>query len=83
MRRVRVTSHFIRGGWQGRHAWLIIKKERFDSVTPNIAEKQLKGTLSSSPMWKRVVSVYRKIKLSVTLDDIRSLKSCLVFAYPS
>nr|DAD56817.1 MAG TPA: hypothetical protein [Caudoviricetes sp.] len=44
---------------------------------------QLKGTLSSSPIWKRVVSAYRKRKLSVTLDDIRSLKSCLVFAYPS
>ena len=51
----------------------------------NIAERQLKGTLSSSPLWKWVVSVYRKIKLSVsvTLDDIRNLKSCLVFAYPS
>ena len=49
----------------------------------NIAERQLKGTLSSSPIWKRVVSVYRKRKLSVTLDDIRSLKACLVFAYPS
>ncbi|AGI10740.1 hypothetical protein 645_0050 [Lactococcus lactis phage 645] len=43
----------------------------------------MKGTLSSSPIWKWVVSVSRKIKLSVTLDDIRSLKSCLVFAYPS
>lgn len=64
--------------WYYRHDYLAIMLSVFTSILLVVAgilnTLNWKGTLSSSPIWKWVVSIYRNKKLSVTLDDIRSLK---------
>ena len=61
--------------WYYRHDYLAIALSVFTSILLVVAGilnmLNWKGTLSSSPIWKLVVSTYRNKKLSVTLDDIR------------